>query len=124
VVRSQKPSECVRTGWTDQIHRVLLAGVGAVVLAQEEVEDLVGRLVKRGELAEKDGRDLVREVLDRQHLPAIRPRIDALEALASGVVKGVLRRMNLVTRTDVAELEQKIDELSRQVLRLEGRSRK
>ena len=36
--------------------RVLLAGMGAVALAQEEAEDFVNRLVERGEIAEKDAR--------------------------------------------------------------------
>jgi hypothetical protein len=38
--------------------KVLLAGVGAAVLAQDEISDFVDRLVERGEIAEQDARNL------------------------------------------------------------------
>ena len=45
--------------------KVLLAGIGAAVLAQEEIENFVNRMVERGEIAEKDARQLAREIVDR-----------------------------------------------------------
>jgi polyhydroxyalkanoate synthesis regulator phasin len=48
------------------VHKILLAGVGAVALAQSEIELFVERLVERGELAEKDGKALVSDILDQQ----------------------------------------------------------
>ena len=43
------------------VRRVLMAGVGAVALAQEEIDEFVGKLVERGEIAEKDGRKTSRQ---------------------------------------------------------------
>jgi polyhydroxyalkanoate synthesis regulator phasin len=48
-----------RSSWFDMARKMMLAGVGAVVLAQEEIECFVGKLVERGELAEKEGKQLV-----------------------------------------------------------------
>ena len=36
------------------LRRVLMAGVGAVALTQEQIEDFVGKLVERGEIADGD----------------------------------------------------------------------
>ncbi|MBK8128811.1 MAG: phasin family protein [bacterium] len=43
-----------------------MAGIGAVVLAQEEVEEFVNKLIDRGEIAEKDGRKLINEVVEKR----------------------------------------------------------
>ncbi len=45
---------------------MLLATIGAAAIAQDEIEALVDRLVERGEIAEKDGKKLVREVMDKR----------------------------------------------------------
>ena len=52
--------------FVETVHKVLLAGIGAVALAQEEVEEFVGRLVERGEIAEADGRKMMKDVLERR----------------------------------------------------------
>ena len=48
------------------LRRVLMAGVGAVALTQEQIEDFVGKLVERGEIADGDARKLVSDVIDRR----------------------------------------------------------
>src|SRR5438874_134948 len=50
----------------DLVRKFALAGVGAVVLAQEEVEEFVAKLVQKGELAEKDGKSLVKDLLEKR----------------------------------------------------------
>lgn len=50
------------SSWFDIARKVVLAGVGAVVLAQEEIECFVAKLVERGELAEKEGKELVQDM--------------------------------------------------------------
>ncbi|HEX9115766.1 MAG TPA: poly(hydroxyalkanoate) granule-associated protein, partial [Anaerolineae bacterium] len=47
----------------DVVRKVLLASIGAVALAQDEVEDFVNKLVDRGQIAEKDGRKLIKDVM-------------------------------------------------------------
>ena len=46
------------------MRKVALASVGGVVLLQEEVEEFVSKLVQKGELAEKDGKSLVKDLLE------------------------------------------------------------
>lgn len=90
--------------------KVLLASIGAVALAQDEIEDFVNRLVERGEIAEKDGRKLVREVMDRRKKEA--------EKAEDGITKRVeeiLDRMNVPTKADIESLGEKIASLSKKV---------
>ena len=50
----------------EAVHKVLLAGIGAAALAQEEIEDFVNRLVERGEIAEADGKKMIKDVLEKR----------------------------------------------------------
>src|SRR4051812_14566433 len=65
-----------KESWGELLRKVALASVGAVVLAQEEIEEFVRRLVEKGEIAEKDGRTLVRDLLEK--------RRRAVESAAAG----------------------------------------
>lgn len=51
--------------WFYQFKKVLLAGMGAVAMAQEEMEGFVGKMVEKGEIAEQEGKKLVKEFMDR-----------------------------------------------------------
>jgi poly(hydroxyalkanoate) granule-associated protein len=90
--------------------KVLLAGIGAMALAQDEVEDFVTKLVERGEIAEKDGRKLVDEILERR-----KQRMSKAEDEVSKRVEEVLDRLNVPTKSDIEALSKKIQALSRKV---------
>jgi poly(hydroxyalkanoate) granule-associated protein len=90
--------------------KVLLAGIGAVALAQEEIEDFVNKLVERGEIAEKDGKKLVREVMERR-----KKETDKAEDEIAKRVEDVLDRMNVPTKSDIEVLSEKISALSKKV---------
>ncbi len=123
----------------DAARKVLLASLGAIVLAQEELGNFMGdtenfinklvedaeafinKLVERGALAEKDGRQLISEMLEKR---THRPREAAHELVQraeSGLDKGmvdVLNRMNIPTKNDIEALTKKINTLSRKVDKL------
>jgi poly(hydroxyalkanoate) granule-associated protein len=95
------------------LHKVLLASIGAVALAQEEIEDFVNKLVERGEIAEKDGRKIVHEVVERR-----KKDTEKAEDQLTKRVEDILGHMNVPTKSDidalgekVAVLAQKVDEL-------------
>jgi hypothetical protein len=46
--------------------RVLLASIGAVALAQDEIERFISKLVERGEIAEKDAKKLIDEIREKR----------------------------------------------------------
>jgi poly(hydroxyalkanoate) granule-associated protein len=94
----------------DAARKVLLAGIGAVALAQDEIEDFVNRLVERGEIAEKDGRKLLREVMDKRKKDA-----DKAEDVVAKRVEEILDRMSVPTKSDIEALGDKIALLSKKV---------
>jgi poly(hydroxyalkanoate) granule-associated protein len=94
----------------EAVRTVLLAGIGAVALAQDEIEDFVDRLVERGEIAEKDGRKLVREVMDRR-----KKETEKVEDQMNRRVEDILDRMNVPTKADIEALSVKIAGLTKKV---------
>jgi poly(hydroxyalkanoate) granule-associated protein len=94
----------------DTVRKVLLASIGAVALAQDEMEDFVNRLVERGQIAEQDGRKLLRDVMERR-----RKTTEQAEVSLDKRVEELLGRMNVPTKTDVEALSAKITALSKKV---------
>ena len=95
--------------------KVLLASIGAMAVAQDELEDFINKLIERGEIAEKDGRQLIREMMEKR-----KKRSQEIEEEMSRKVRETLERMNIPTRvyleklsSSIAALSQKIDELTK-----------
>ena len=94
--------------------KVLLAGIGAVALAQEEIEEFVNKLVERGEIAEQDGRRLMKDVIERRKKKAEEVRSDTEEQFEQRMEE-ILTRMNIPSKTDIDDLGKKVTALSRKV---------
>jgi len=90
--------------------KVLLAGIGAVALAQDQAEDFVNRLVARGEIAAADGKKLLREVAERRKKGAKK-----VEGGLDKRVEEVLDRMNIPTKAEIEALGDKISELATKI---------
>ena len=95
----------------DAVRRVLLASIGAVALATDEIEDFVNKLVERGEIAKKDGRKLVKDVLERRKEMEMRP----IEQKLDRQMDRFLTRLNISTRDDVESLSARIADLSKKI---------
>ena len=94
----------------DAARKVLLASIGAVALAQDEVEDFVNKLVERGQIAEKDGRKLVNDVMERR-----KKGTQAAEDELDKRLEGLLARMNVPTKSELEALSVKISTLTKKV---------
>ena len=90
--------------------KVLLAAIGAVALAQDEIEDFVDKLVERGEIADKDGRTLVHEVLEKR-----KKTRRAVEEEASKRLRDVLDHLNVPSRKEINDLSAKIEALTKKI---------
>jgi len=90
--------------------KILLAAIGAVALGKDEVEDFINKLVERGELAEKDGRKLMNEVVDKRKKSA-----RAAEEGAGKHVLDILDRLNVPTKKDMDDLNEKLAVLTKKV---------
>ena len=102
------------------VRRVLMAGIGAVALSQEQIEDFVNKLVERGEIADGDARKLLSDVLDRRK-SILQGGTKKAEEEYEKRVERLLSRMNIPTKSEIdslsetiARLSDKVDELNRQ----------
>ncbi|MBK6328294.1 MAG: phasin family protein [Chloroflexi bacterium] len=98
----------------DAVRRVLMAGIGAVVLAQEEVEEFVNKLIDRGEIAEKDGRKLINEVVEKRKKKAQDTTHTAQDEVDKRL-EGLLDKLNIPTKGDIDALNAKVTELTAKV---------
>ena len=96
------------------LRRVLMAGVGAVALTQEQIEEFVGRLVERGEIADGDARKLISDVVDRRKR-TLQDSTKRAEEEWDKRIEGLLVRMNIPSKGEIDALSDKIADLSRKV---------
>ncbi len=109
-VVEETEEEMERNPLFESSRRVLLAGIGAFALAQDEIEDFVDKLVERGEIAEKDGKKLVREVMDKR-----KKTTKNAEGEMNKRVQNVLNHLNVPTKSDIEALGEKIAALTKKV---------
>jgi poly(hydroxyalkanoate) granule-associated protein len=110
IVVEEGSQEMERNPLLEATRKVLLASIGAVALAQEEIEAFVNKLVERGEIAEKDGKKLVRDVMEKRKKEAKKAE-DELDKR----MEDLLDRMNVPTKSDIEALSAKITALSKKV---------
>jgi poly(hydroxyalkanoate) granule-associated protein len=109
-VEEASEEEMERGRLLEASRKLMLASIGAVALAQDELENLAQRLVERGQIAEQDSKRLVREVMERR-----RKETGRAEEQVEKHVEDLLQRMNVPTKSDIESLSAKIEALSKKV---------
>ena len=99
-----------RSPMFDVARKVLLAGVGAIALSQDQIETFVKKMVDRGEVAEQDGRKLMHEVMEKR-----KKGTKKAEGELDRRVEDLLARMNVPSKADIDTLSAKITALSKKV---------
>lgn len=79
----------------------------------EDIETFVNKLVDKGAIAEKDGRSLLNELMDKRK-SQVEEATKKVSKLDTRIEK-LMGRMNIPTRTDLDDLSKKIGSLSRKV---------
>ncbi len=96
--------------FVDVARRIMLAGIGAVSISMSEIEEFVDRLVERGEIAKKDGENMINEFRERHH-----KFYDNEESYFQRKMNKFHDRMNIPSRSDIDELSEKIMELEKKI---------
>lgn len=100
--------------FVDGVRKLMLAAVGAVAMTRDEMEQFVGRLVDRGEVAEREAKTLLNDVLSRRKRE-VEHVADEAESRVETRLEQVLNRMNIPSKRDIDELSDKIAQLSARV---------
>jgi poly(hydroxyalkanoate) granule-associated protein len=110
VTKTESPEDRTHSPLFDAARKLMLASIGAAALAQEELQDLVNRLVERGEIAEQEGKELMREIVEKRKDRRVESRDRFTER-----VEEALDRMNVPSKDDIEALSAKITALSKKI---------
>ncbi len=102
--------EAERKSVLESAHKVFLVILGAVALAQEELEDLVQKLIERGEIAEKEGKRLMREATEKRKVQAKKA-----EDEVDRRIEEIVSRTGVPTKADIDHLSAQITALTKKV---------
>jgi polyhydroxyalkanoate synthesis regulator phasin len=105
VVSDEEKSE--RPPLVELVRKIMLAGIGAAALAQEEAEIFINKLIEKGELAEKDGHILMKDLREKRHRKA--------EDVIDKRISSLMERMDIPTKADLESLSEKISELAEKI---------
>lgn len=103
------------------VRKVLLSSLGAVALSVDEANEVLAKLVERGEVAEADLQKMLNELRarrERGEAEAAKAR-EELSRKASNTleesVETILTRLNVPNKSDIEELSRKISHLNEKV---------
>jgi len=114
----------------DSAHKIWLAGLGAVAVAEEEGSKFFKTLVKKGEKFEDKRKKQVDQVVDKVK--------DGVEDVREGVesrwqrlgdsfdnkVGGAIERLGVPSREEIFKLTQRVEDLTKKIDGLQAKSRK
>lgn len=91
---------------SDLLKKAISLGWGLTIVSKEKVEGIVDELVRRGELAPSESKQLVERLIDKGA-----EEQDRFKELINEQVKSVLQSMGLATVKEVEELKGRVAEL-------------
>lgn len=94
----------------DVVKRSLALGFGLAVTSKEQIEKAVDDLVKRGEMTHSESQEFLKDLMKKGEKTS-----DEVEAMIGKRVNQVLDRLELVKKSEVEKLEQRIKELEKRL---------
>jgi poly(hydroxyalkanoate) granule-associated protein len=95
-------------------HKMMLAGLGVVTLAQEELTQLFNNLVERGTATEEKTRTMVNKQVENRQKDA-KKATKRVEQEVEKRLENVLHRMNIPSKNDIEKLSRKVATLNKKV---------
>lgn len=94
----------------DLINKGLSFGMGLAVVSKEQIEKVVDELVKKGEVSAGESKELIRELFEKGEAGK-----KEMNARIHEQLEKLLKDLNIPTKSDIERLEQRIQELEKQV---------
>ncbi|MCG3140513.1 MAG: hypothetical protein HDKAJFGB_01580 [Anaerolineae bacterium] len=104
---------------TGTFRKVILASVGAVGVAQDELNALIKRMVERGEITEKDARKLANDVQKQ-----VNKRRKSGQTKAEKEMEGMMEKLNVPSKADIEDLTAQVATLSKRIEELKAEMHK
>ncbi len=90
------------------LKKTIWIGAGLAAMTAEKIEETVKEIVKRGDITEKEGRELIADLIEKSK----KAKKDLGERVDS-VVQETLQRLKIPTRKEVEALKARIEELEK-----------
>ncbi len=90
--------------------RTQLANLITYMDGKQGAEELINKLVERGEIAREEGRKLMQDMMAK--------RREKVEGQFDARVEGALEKMNVPTKADLKAVERKLDEMNKKLDKL------
>ncbi len=103
----------------EEIRKGLLSGLGGVLLTKEKVEEISRKLVEEAKLSKEDARKLREDLLANGE----RQWDQMQESIADAFKKG-LRTLDIGSKSEVARLRERVDNLEKRLILIEETSRR
>lgn len=94
--------------------KAMLAGLGVVTLAQEELTELFKNLVERGTATEEKTRDMVNKQVEQRQKDA-KKTVKRVEKEVEDRIENLLHWMNIPSKNDIEKLSRKVSTLNKKV---------
>ena len=91
------------------IKKAIFIGAGLASMTAEKIEEAVAEIVRKGEISEKQGRDLVQDLKDRSG-KARKDLGDRVEKM----IEEALQKLKIPSREEIDELKARIDRLEKE----------
>ena len=92
------------------IKKTLFAGIGAALLTEEKIENLVEEWIKKGEIGEEEGKKLISDLVNK-----MKKSKQDLEKKVQEEIPNILTKLNIPTRKEFSQLEKKVDQLTKKI---------
>ncbi len=102
-------------GAVDLFKKTYLAGLGAFEMTRSKAEEIVDTLIKKGEVAREERSDAVVELMEK-----VEDNVNTFKDRVSAEVESKLENMRVAKKTELDNLENKVDSLIESVARLEA----
>jgi polyhydroxyalkanoate synthesis regulator phasin len=94
----------------DILRKTYLAGLGLALLTKEKTEELVDDLIKKGEVAEKDRKQVIDDLMNRA-----RDEQQRFSQLVKDNVAKIMGEMRFPSKSQLEDLNRRVEALEKQI---------
>ncbi len=94
----------------DFFEKTMLAGLGALHVTKEQIEKWIDELVEKGKVTKEEAPKLFKDLMTKAE-----ENKKALETKISDGIENAMKKINLATKGDVATLNDKLDQILKEL---------
>ena len=92
------------------LKKMILTTLGTVSLTKKSAESLVKDLVKQGDLTQNEGKKFVSDLMK-----GVEKEKNTIEKNTEKTIRDILKKAEIPTRKEIADLKNKIEQLSKKI---------